>query len=77
MQSLTRGGVFSMLIIKVKDGESVEKALRRYKKKFERTGILKEVRGRMHYIKPSVERREVVKKAVRRQQVIESGEIFI
>lgn len=56
-----------MLIIKLKDGESVDKALRRYKKKFERTGVLKEVRGRAHYIKPSVRRREVIKRAARRQ----------
>ena len=64
-----------MIIIKLKDGESIDKALRRYKKKFERTGILKEVRYRMHYQKPSVERREVIKRAVRRQEHF-NGEII-
>ena len=59
-----------MLIIKLKDGESVDKALRRYKKKFERTGVLKEVRGRAHYVKPSVVRRLVIKKAARRQYMM-------
>ncbi len=56
-----------MLIIRVKEGESIDKALRRYKKKFERTGVLKEVRERMFYKKPSVERKEKRKKAVNRQ----------
>jgi small subunit ribosomal protein S21 len=57
-----------MIIIKVKDGESIDRALRRYKKKFEKTGILKEVRGRMYFSKPSVEAREEMKRAVRRQE---------
>jgi small subunit ribosomal protein S21 len=57
-----------MIIIKVKDGESIDRALRRYKKKFEKTGILKEVRGRMYFSKPSVENREERKRAVRRQE---------
>jgi small subunit ribosomal protein S21 len=57
-----------MIIIKVKDGESVDRALRRYKKKFEKTGILKEVRARMFFNKPSVEKREEMKRAVRRQE---------
>lgn len=57
-----------MLIVKIKDGETVDKALRRYKKKFEKTGILKEVRGRMFYKKPSEEKKEVLKKAVNRQR---------
>jgi len=57
-----------MLIIRVKEGESIDKALRRYKKKFERTGVLKEVRERMFYKKPSVERKEMRKKAVNRQR---------
>lgn len=57
-----------MIIIEVKDSESIDRALRRYKKKFERTGILKEVRRRMFYAKPSAVRREERKKARRRQQ---------
>lgn len=57
-----------MIIIKVKDGESIDRALRRYKKKFEKTGILKEVRSNMHFLKPSVEKREMMKRARRRQE---------
>lgn len=57
-----------MIIIKVKDGESVDRALRRYKKKFEKTGVLKEIRSRMYFEKPSEEKREMMKKARRRQE---------
>ncbi|MEM7039262.1 MAG: 30S ribosomal protein S21 [Bacteroidota bacterium] len=59
-----------MIIIKVKENESIDRALRRYKKKFEKTGVLKEVRRRMYYSKPSVHKRELMKKARRRQELI-------
>ena len=52
-----------MLQIPVKEGESIEKALKKYKKKFERTGVLKELRTRKEYIKKSVVRRQEVIKA--------------
>ncbi len=57
-----------MIIINVKEGESIDRALRRYKKKFERTGILKERRARMFYRKPSEEKKETLKKARNRQR---------
>ena len=63
-----------MIIVEIRDGETLDKALRRYKKKFERLGILKEVRSRMSYTPPSVAKREVVKRAIRRTQYIESQE---
>lgn len=53
-----------MLIIPVKEGENIERALKRFKKKFERTGTMRELRYRQQYNKPSVERREQMKKAV-------------
>jgi small subunit ribosomal protein S21 len=52
-----------MLIIDVKDGESIDRALKKYKRKFERSGVLKEIRKRKHYTKPSVERRNELLKA--------------
>tara|TARA_B100000886_G_scaffold292306_1_gene218100 strand:+ start:810 stop:998 length:189 start_codon:yes stop_codon:yes gene_type:complete len=52
-----------MLQIPVKEGESIEKALKKYKKKFERTGVLKQLRTRKEYIKKSVVRRQQVIKA--------------
>lgn len=57
-----------MIVIKVKEGESIDRALRRYKKKFERTGVLKNVREKMFYKKPSAAKKEMMKKAVNRQK---------
>ena len=53
-----------MLIIPVKEGENIERALKKFKKKFERTGTMKSLRARQHYVKPSVRNREQMKKAV-------------
>jgi len=53
-----------MLVIPVKEGESIEKALKKYKKKFERTGVMKQIRQRQKYTKPSVEQREQKLKAI-------------
>ncbi len=57
-----------MLIIEVKDGESIDRALRRYKRKFQKTGIVKELRRRQQFTKPSVERRNEVLKAQYKQK---------
>ena len=46
-----------MIIINVKENESIDKALKRFKKKFEKTGVLKEIRVRNFFEKPSVKRR--------------------
>ncbi|MEM1135548.1 MAG: 30S ribosomal protein S21 [Bacteroidota bacterium] len=58
-----------MLIIKVKDNESIDKALKRFKKKFEKTGVLKQLRARNFYEKPSVSRRNQKLKAEYKQKV--------
>lgn len=52
-----------MLIIDVRDSESIDRALKKFKKKFESTKTLKELRRRKHFTKPSVERRSEVLKA--------------
>jgi len=52
-----------MLLIDIKDGETIDKALRRYKKKFEKSGALKEIRRRKTFVKPSVLRRVELQKA--------------
>ncbi|MBS1489473.1 MAG: 30S ribosomal protein S21 [Bacteroidetes bacterium] len=49
-----------MLIINIKENESIDKALKRFKKKFEKTGVLKELRARTSFTKPSVKRREEI-----------------
>ncbi len=56
-----------MIIINIKENESIDKALKRFKKKFEKTGVLRELRSRQAYEKRSVTRRTVVKRAVYKQ----------
>lgn len=58
-----------MITVNVKENESIEKALKRFKKKFEKTGTLKEVRSRTHYEKPSVSKRTERLKAAYRQKM--------
>ena len=52
-----------MLIIPIKEGESIDKALKKFKKKFERTGTMRALRRRQSYTKPSVERRKEIIRA--------------
>ncbi len=61
-----------MIIIPVKEGENIERSLKKYKRKFEKTGIMRELRERQAYIKPSVRRREVKKHAEYIQKLKES-----
>ncbi|MFZ9004662.1 MAG: 30S ribosomal protein S21 [Robiginitalea sp.] len=52
-----------MLIIPVKEGENIDRALKRFKRKFDRTGTMRQLRKRQQFTKPSVERRQQVLKA--------------
>ena len=52
-----------MLIIPIKDGENIDRALKRYKRKFDKTGTVRQLRARQAFIKPSVVRRAQVQKA--------------
>jgi small subunit ribosomal protein S21 len=61
-----------MIIIPVKEGESIDKALKKFKKKYEKTGVLKELRERQKFTKPSVKRRDEIIKAQYRQKLQES-----
>jgi len=58
-----------MLIVEVKDGEVIDKVLKKYKRKFEKAGILKELRRRKAFSKPSVKRRTEVLKAVYKEDM--------
>ena len=53
-----------MLVVPVKEGENIERALKKYKKKFEKTGRMREIRRRKEFIKPSI---------LGRQQRIKAG----
>ena len=57
-----------MIIINVKDEESIDRALRRYKKKHRDVGIMKEMRRRREFTKPSVKRRNEILNAAYRQE---------
>ncbi len=61
-----------MTTIRVKDGESIEGALKRFKKATEKAGILSEIRKREHYEKPSVKKKKksmaAKKRAVKKQR---------
>ena len=52
-----------MLIIPVKDGENIDRALKRFKRKFDRTKTMKQLRDRKHFTKPSVSKRQQLLKA--------------
>ena len=58
-----------MLIVDIKEGESIDRALKKYKRKFERTGTLREIRSRKHFLKPSIKRRTEILKAVYKQKM--------
>ncbi len=52
-----------MIIINVKEGETIDRALKRYKQKHRRIGVMNQLRNRKHFTKPSVERRSELLKA--------------
>lgn len=59
-----------MLIVDVKQSDSLDRALKKYKKKFEKAGILRELRDRQGYTKLSVKKRTQVLKAVYRNHLL-------
>lgn len=61
MLVLIERGVITLSQVEVRKDESFEAALRRFKKKIEQEGILKEVRDRKHYEKPSERKRKKAK----------------
>ena len=58
-----------MIVVPLKEGENIERALKKFKRKFEKTGVVKELRERQAFIKPSVKNREQRKKAIYIQQL--------
>ena len=58
-----------MIIVPVKDGENIERALKKFKRKFEKTGVIKELRARQQYNKTSVLKRLKMEHAIYVQQL--------
>jgi small subunit ribosomal protein S21 len=59
-----------MLIIPVKEGENIERALKKFKKKFDKTKAMKELRSRKEFVKPSVTNRQQRIRAAYRERMI-------
>ena len=63
-QSVTKKKNKIMIIMPVKEGENIERALKKFKRKYERTGVLKELRRRQYFTKPSIAKREAMQHAI-------------
>ncbi|AEW22380.1 ribosomal protein S21 [Tannerella forsythia KS16] len=63
-----------MIVVPLKEGESIERALKKFKRKFEKTGVVKELRRRQAFTKPSVEKRKERIRAIYVQQLQQAEE---
>ena len=63
-----------MIVVPVKDGENIERALKKFKRKFEKTGIVKELRARQQFDKPSVLKRLKMEHAIYVQKLRQEEE---
>ena len=58
-----------MIIVPIKEGENIERALKKFKRKFEKTGTDRELRRRKTFPKPSIKKRDAMKKAISVQKL--------
>ena len=58
-----------MIIVPIKEGENIERALKKFKRKFEKTGAVREMRSRKNFEPPSVKKRMALQKAIYVQQL--------
>ncbi|MDR0422747.1 MAG: 30S ribosomal protein S21 [Proteiniphilum sp.] len=63
-----------MIIVQLKEGENIERALKKFKRKYEKTGVIKELRRRQAFMKPSVDKRKKKQHAIYVQQLQQSEE---
>ena len=63
-----------MIIVPVKDGENIERALKKFKRKFEKTGVIKELRSRQQFDKPTVLKRLKMEHAIYVQKLRQEEE---
>ena len=64
-----------MLIIPIKEGENIDRALKRFKRKFDKTGTKKSLQTRKEFIKPSIRKRAVLQKAQHIQRLRDQEDI--
>ncbi|MDZ4839062.1 MAG: 30S ribosomal protein S21 [Bacteroidota bacterium] len=60
-----------MIKVTIRENEAIDKALKRFKKKMEKAGTIKEFRGRRYFIKDSIKQRNMVSKAIYKQTFAE------
>ena len=63
-----------MLKIEIKEGENIERALKRYKRKYRNVKLMREIRERKEYTKKSTKRRQTIKKAQYREKYLNREE---
>ena len=63
-----------MIVVALKEGENIEKALKKFKRKFEKTGVVKELRNRQAFEKPSVAKRKQMMRAIYVQHLQQTEE---
>ena len=63
-----------MIIVPVKDGENIERALKKFEREFEKTGVVKERRSRQQFDKPSVKKRLKMERAIYVQRLRDAEE---
>jgi len=59
-----------MIVVSVKEGETIDRALKKLKRKFEKTGVVRELRVRQKFTKPSVIKRDQKMKAIYVQKML-------
>ena len=64
-----------MLIIPIKDGENIDRALKRFKRKFDKTGTKRSLQTRKEFLKPSIKRRAEIQKAQHVQRLRDQEDI--
>lgn len=64
VRNVEKGGDLKVIIVPVREGENIEKALKKFKRKFEKTGAVRELRSRREFEKPSVKKRVAKMKAI-------------
>ncbi|MDD2512522.1 MAG: 30S ribosomal protein S21 [Proteiniphilum sp.] len=63
-----------MIVVQLKEGENIERALKKFKRKYEKTGVVKELRSRQAFTKASVEKRKKKQHAIYVQQLHQNEE---
>lgn len=59
-----------MLVVNIKEGETIERAIKRYKRKCDQTQLIKNIKNIQYYLKPSIKRKEEINKAIYKYKLL-------